>query len=75
MLTNTRRRALALLAAATGLRLIPFLSRSLAKTSDCFAIHAVGQWKGVATQAQAGARISPLEDCVAFWGPCWCWER
>jgi hypothetical protein len=60
MLMNTRRRALALLAAAAGLRLIPFPPRSLAKTPDCFATQAMGQWKGVATQAQAGARIGQL---------------
>ena len=60
MLMNTRRRALALLAAAAGLRLIPIPPRSLAKTPDCFAMQAVGQWKGVATQAQAGARISQV---------------
>jgi hypothetical protein len=60
MLMNTRRRALALLAAAAGLRLIPFPPRSLAKTPDCFAMQAIGQWKGVATQAQTGARISQV---------------
>jgi hypothetical protein len=60
MLMNTRRRALALLAAAAGLRLVPFPPRALAKTPDCFASQAVGQWKGVATQAQAGARIGQV---------------
>ena len=61
---HTRRRALALLAAAVGLRLVPFPSRAQAKT-ECFATQAVGQWKGVATQAQAGARIGQ----VAFANP------
>ncbi len=60
MLMNTRRRALALLAAAVGLRLVPFPPSAQAKT-DCFATQAVGPWKGVATQDQAGARISQLQ--------------
>jgi hypothetical protein len=60
MLMNTRRRALGLLAAAAGLRLFPSLPRAFGKT-ECFATQAFGQWKGVATQAQAGARISQLE--------------
>ena len=55
MLMNTRRRALALLAAAAGLRFIPFPPSALAKTTECFALQPFGQWKGVATQAQAGA--------------------
>jgi hypothetical protein len=59
MLMNTRRRALALLAAAVGLRFVSFPSRAQAKT-DCFASQAVGPWKGVATNTQAGARISQL---------------
>jgi hypothetical protein len=65
MLMNTRRRALALLAAAAGLRFIPFPPSALAKTTECFALQPFGQWKGVATQAQAGARISQ----VAFTNP------
>jgi hypothetical protein len=60
MLMHTRRRALALLAATVGLRFVPFPSRAQAKTPDCFATQAVGQWKGVATQAQAGARIGQV---------------
>ncbi len=61
MLMNTRRRALALLAAALGSRLVPFAPSALAKTADCFALQPFRQWKGVATQAEAGARISQVE--------------
>ncbi len=60
MLINTRRRVLALLAATAGLRLVPFPPRALAKIPDCFATQAIGPWKGVATQDQAGARIGQL---------------
>jgi hypothetical protein len=60
MLMNTRRRVLALLAATAGLRLVPFPPRAIAKIPDCFATQALGPWKGVATQDQAGARISQL---------------
>jgi hypothetical protein len=67
MLLNTRRRVLGLLAGVLGLRLIPFPGRAEAKT-DCFATQAIGPWKGVATQAQAGARgpiqFANLDKCA-----------
>lgn len=61
MLLNTRRRMLGLLAAGLGAsRLLP-IPRALAKTNECFALQPFGQWKGVATNTQAGARISQVE--------------
>jgi hypothetical protein len=69
MLQNTRRRALGLLlGAAAGLRLLPSLPRAFARTTECFALKAFGDWKGVATNTQAGAKIGQIsfddEDCI-----------
>ncbi len=70
MLLNTRRRMLGLLAAAIGApRLIQFTPSAFAaetgekpasKKSECFALQAFGDWKGTATNKQAGARIGQL---------------
>ena len=62
MVLNTRRRTLGLLlAAATGLRLLPSVPRALAaKLPDCFDSKAFGPWKGQATDSQAGARINQV---------------
>ena len=70
MLLNTRRRMLGLLAAAIGApRLIPLVpvahaaeteDKPAAKKSECFALQAFGDWKGVATNTQAGARIGQI---------------
>jgi hypothetical protein len=70
MLLNTRRRMLGLLAAAIGApRLIQFAPSAFAaetaekpasKKSECFALQAFGDWKGTATNKQAGARIGQL---------------
>ncbi len=69
MLYNTRRRALGLLiGAAAGLRLFPPLPRASAKTTECFALQPFGDWKGIATNTQAGAKIGQIsfdsEDCI-----------
>jgi hypothetical protein len=62
MLLNTRRRMLGLLAASLGAsRLLPLCSPALAAKGECFALKSFGQWKGVATNTQAGARISQIE--------------
>jgi hypothetical protein len=66
MLLNTRRRMLGLLAAAIGTsRLGPLLPPAFAakpatKTPECFALQSFGDWKGVATNMQAGARIGQI---------------
>ena len=66
MLLNTRRRMLGLLAAAIGAsRLVPLVplahaADKPAKKSECFALQAFGDWKGVATNTQAGARIGQI---------------
>jgi hypothetical protein len=62
MLLNTRRRMLGLLAAAIGTsRLVPLVPRAFAaKTPECFALRPFGDWKGVATNTQAGARIGQV---------------
>jgi hypothetical protein len=61
MLMNTRRRMLGLLAAAVGAsRLLPPYSRAFAKTAECFALQPFGEWKGVATNSQCGARIGQV---------------
>jgi len=61
MLLNTRRRMLGLLAAALGAsRLLPPYRQAFAKTKECFALQAFGDWKGVATNSQAGARIGQI---------------
>jgi hypothetical protein len=70
MLLNTRRRMLGLLAAAIGTsRLGPLVPPALAaktdekptpKKSECFALQSFGDWKGVATNTQAGARIGQI---------------
>jgi hypothetical protein len=70
MLLNTRRRMLGLLAAAIGApRLIQFTPSAFAaetaekpasKKSECFALQPFGDWKGTATNKQAGARIGQL---------------
>jgi hypothetical protein len=70
MLLNTRRRMLGLLAAAIG---APRLVRSIpsafaaetaekpaSKKPECFAMQAFGDWKGTATNKQAGARIGQV---------------
>jgi hypothetical protein len=53
---------LGLLAAAIGTsRLVPLVPRALAaKTPECFALQAFGDWKGTATNKQAGARIGQV---------------
>jgi hypothetical protein len=62
MVLNTRRRALGLLlAAATGLRLLPSVPRADAGKTDCFDSKAFGPWKGQATDSQAGARINQVK--------------
>ena len=67
MLLNTRRRMLGLLAAAIGtsslVPLVPraFAAKTAAKTPDCFALQPFGDWKGVATNTQAGARIGQID--------------
>lgn len=61
MSMNTRRRVLGLLAAAIGAsRLLPSYGRAFAKTTECFALQPFGEWKGVATNAQSGARIGQV---------------
>ena len=70
MLLNTRRRMLGLLAAAIGTsRLVQLIPPALAadteekpasKKSECFALQAFGDWKGTATNKQAGARIGQV---------------
>jgi hypothetical protein len=66
MVLNTRRRMLGLLAAAIGApRLVPLIPPALAadkpdKKPECFALQAFGDWKGVATNTQAGARIGQI---------------
>jgi hypothetical protein len=62
MLMNTRRRMLGLLAAAIGAsRLLPSYTHAFAKTADCFALQPFGDWKGVATNSQSGARIGQID--------------
>ena len=63
MLLNTRRRMLGLLAAAIGTsHVFPFIARALAaKVPDCFQLQPFGDWKGVATNGQAGARIGQID--------------
>jgi hypothetical protein len=69
MLKHTRRRALGLIVAgAAGLHLFPPTRRAFAaKEPNCYAAKDFGPWKGQATNASAGARMSllPLEgtDC------------
>ena len=62
MLLNTRRRMLGLLAAAIGTsRLVPLVPHALAaKIPECFQLQPFGDWKGVATNTQAGARIGQV---------------
>jgi hypothetical protein len=69
MLLNTRRRALGLLlAAGAAMRLpaVPAAFAATAKKKECFESKAFGPWKGQASNAQAGARISE----VTFTKPC-----
>jgi hypothetical protein len=71
MLLTTRRRMLGLLAAAIGTsRFLPLIppaaaanteEKPAAKKSECFALQDFGDWKGVATNTQAGAKIGQLE--------------
>ena len=80
MLLNTRRRMLGLLAAAIGTsRLVPLVPRALAaKTPECFALQAFGDWKGVATNKQAGARIGQVtfaDPTLAISAPRFRWRR
>jgi hypothetical protein len=70
MLLNTRRRMLGLLAAAIGApRLVQLIPPAFAaevdekpapKKPECFALQSFGDWKGVATNTQAGARIGQI---------------
>jgi hypothetical protein len=61
MLLNTRRRALGLiLAAGVGLRL-PFARLARGAEKECFDSKAFGPWKGLATNSQAGARMSQVQ--------------
>jgi hypothetical protein len=60
MLMNTRRRVLGLFAATVGAGLLPPRPVFAAK-GECFALKTFGQWKGVATNTQSGARISQIE--------------
>lgn len=62
MLLNTRRRMLGLLAAAIGTsRFVPLVPRALAaKAPECFQLQSFGDWKGVATNTQAGARVGQI---------------
>ena len=66
MVLNTRRRMIGLLAAAIGApRLVPlvppaFAADKPAKKPECFALQPFGDWKGVATNSQAGARIGQI---------------
>lgn len=68
MLLNTRRRMLGLLAAAIGApRLVQLIPPAFAaeekpapKKPECFALQAFGDWKGTATNKQAGARIGQV---------------
>ena len=70
MLLNTRRRMLGLLAAAIGApRLVQLIPSAFAaeteqkpasKKPECFALQAFGDWKGTATNKQAGARIGQV---------------
>src|SRR5262245_14909519 len=68
MLLNTRRRMLGLLAAAIGApRLVQLIPPAFAaeekpapKKSECFALQPFGNWKGTATNKQAGARIGQV---------------
>jgi hypothetical protein len=68
MILNTRRRMLGLIAASLGAsRLLP-ASPAFAAKGECFALKSFGDWKGVATNTQAGARISQ----IAFSNPDGC---
>jgi len=62
MLLNTRRRMLGLLAAAIGTsRFVRVVPRALAANPpECFQLQPFGDWKGVATNSQAGARIGQI---------------
>ncbi|HZP09899.1 CFI-box-CTERM domain-containing protein [Methyloceanibacter sp.] len=60
MLLNTRRRALGLiLAAGAGLRW-PLTRLAHGAEKECFDSKAFGPWKGLATNSQAGARMSQV---------------
>jgi hypothetical protein len=59
---------LGLIAATIGASSLLPASRAFAAKGDCFALKGFGDWKGVATNAQAGARISQ----VAFTNPDGC---
>jgi hypothetical protein len=68
MLLNTRRRMLGLLAAAIGTsRLVPLAhaaeteEKPKSKKQECFALEPFGDWKGLATNTQAGARIGQID--------------
>lgn len=68
MLIATRRRILGLLAAASA---APYLLRAVppafAAKNECFELKPFGAWKGLATNAQSGAKIGQIEfsneDC------------
>lgn len=61
MLMNTRRRMLGLFAATIGVSVLLPRRPGYAAKDECFALKSFGQWKGVATNIQAGARISQVE--------------
>jgi hypothetical protein len=61
MMLNTRRRALALLLAAAGLRLLPRVPRAFAARGDCYDSKDFGPWKAQATDAQAGVRMAEVK--------------
>lgn len=61
MLLNTRRRMLGLLAASFGASYLLPPHRQALAAKECFARKTFGQWKGEATNTQAGARISQIE--------------
>jgi hypothetical protein len=66
MLLNTRRRAIGLiLAGAAALRLPP---RALAKPAECFGTQQVPPWVAIASNTQAGAKLSQ----VTFLDPAHC---
>ena len=68
MLLNTRRRAIGLILAGTTALRLPIVPRAFAKPADCFATQAVTPWVALATNTQAGAKISQ----VAFLDPSHC---
>jgi hypothetical protein len=61
MVSNTRRRALGLLLAASAVLRFPYLPRAFAaEEKDCFDSKAFGRWKAQAADTLAGARINEV---------------